>query len=202
MNGLPIDEIGFVFAKSKRQIAPEAAASLVQQVSELRAAGDRPPRAVGVFVDPAIEALQEVLASVRLQVVQLHGQESPEHCRIIRESLGVQVWKVFGIRGGSEEKAALDRLTPYAGAIDAAMIDTAGGGTGSAFDWSVMDDYKAAAANIGVPLYVAGGLHADNVQDLIRQYQPDGVDVSSGVETDGMKDAAKIMKFVERVTTA
>ncbi len=202
MDGLPIDEVGFVFAKSKRQVTPKDAASLVRQVSELRGAGDRTPRAVGVFVDPTLEELREVLDSVRLHVVQLHGQEPPELCRVIRESLGVQAWKVFGIRGGSEDKAAQDRLAPYAGVIDAAMIDTAGGGTGSAFDWSVMEAYKAAAETIGVPLYVAGGLHADNVQDLIRQYRPDGVDVSSGVETDGMKDVAKIMKFVERVTTA
>jgi phosphoribosylanthranilate isomerase len=202
MDGLPVDEVGFVFAKSKRQVTPEAAASLVQQVSELRGAGDRMPRAVGVFVDPSIEQVREVLAGVRLGVVQLHGQESPEQCRSIRESLGVQVWKVFAIRGGGVEAAAADLLAPYTGSIDAAMIDTAGGGTGSAFDWTIVDAYKAAAEEIGVPLYVAGGLHADNVQELVRGYRPDGVDVSSGVETEGMKDIAKIIKFVERVTTA
>jgi len=204
MDGLPVDEIGFMFAKSRRQVTPEEAAALVRQVGELRGRNGDRPRAVGVFVDPADEQLREVLASAKLDVVQLHGQETPERCRAIREAhVGIAVWKVFPIRiGESETAGASERLAPYAGAIDAAMVDTAGGGTGSAFDWSILDAYKQAAAAIGVPLYVAGGLHAGNVQELIRSYRPDGVDVSSGVETDGVKDTAKIMKFVERVCEA
>ena len=94
---------------------------------------------------------------------------------------------------------AAERIAPYAGAIDAALIDTAGGGTGAVFDWRLIADYKAAAHGIGVPLYVAGGLNEHNVRELIDAHAPDGVDVSSGVETDGAKDPVKIRSFVRRV---
>ena len=79
------------------------------------------------------------------------------------------------------------------------MIDTAGGGTGKAFNWEVIDDYQAAAAQLNVPLYVAGGLNPDNVQELLAAYAPSGLDVSSGVETDGVKDIEKIRLFVGKV---
>jgi phosphoribosylanthranilate isomerase len=197
MDGLPIHEIGFVFAKSRRQVAAEAAAELIRAARSLRCAGGLPPRTVGVFVDPEPEALADALRVAPLDIVQLHGSETPAYCRRIRSELGVRVWKVFPIRGGDEPAA--ERIAPFAGAIDAALIDTAGGGTGTVFDWRLVADYKAAARSIGVPLYVAGGLNERNVRELIDAHAPDGVDVSSGVETDGVKDPVKIRSFVERV---
>lgn len=198
MDGLPVHEIGFVFAKSRRQVTPGQAAELIAEAVRLRCADGLPPRTVGVFVDPGPEELQSLLRTAPLDVLQLHGAESPEACRGIREATGKNVWKVFPIRVDESETAA-DRIAPYAGAVDGIMIDTAGGGTGTAFDWSVIGDYKKAAGAIGVPLYVAGGLHADNVAGLTSLYAPDGVDVSSGVETDGVKDITKIRTFAERV---
>lgn len=198
MDGLPVHEIGFIFAKSRRQVTAETAAELVREAARLSGADGKPPRTVGVFVDPEPDSLRALLAAVPLDVVQLHGGESPAFCRAVRREHGVEVWKVFAIRGGEAPPA--DRLAPYTGAIDAAMIDTAGGGTGSAFDWSLVAGYKEAAAAAGVPLYVAGGLHPDNVRELIDGYAPDGVDVSSGVETDGMKDLTKIASFTRKVT--
>ncbi|EXX91286.1 N-(5'-phosphoribosyl)anthranilate isomerase [Paenibacillus darwinianus] len=198
MDGLPIDEIGFIFAKSRRQVTPEQAAGLIAEACRLRGSNGLPPRTVGVFVNPELEELQALLGTAPLDVLQLHGGESAADCRAIREATGKMVWKVFSIRG-DERVTAADRVAPYAGAVDGIMIDTAGGGTGTAFDWSVIGDYKEAAEAIGVPLYVAGGLHADNVAGLAQRYAPDGVDVSSGVETDGVKDITKIRTFVERV---
>ncbi|REK59207.1 MAG: N-(5'-phosphoribosyl)anthranilate isomerase [Thermobacillus sp.] len=197
MDGLPIHEVGFVFAKSRRQVTAEAAVELIRAARSLRCADGMPPRTVGVFVDPEPEALRDVLRAAPLDIVQLHGSETPEYCRRIRSELGVRVWKVFAIRGG--DAPAAERIAPYAGAIDAALIDTAGGGTGSVFDWRLVTDYKAAAGAIGVPLYVAGGLNERNVRELIDAHEPDGVDVSSGVETDGVKDPVKIRSFVGRV---
>lgn len=199
MDGLPIHEIGFVFARSRRQVAADAAAELIRASRLLRCADGLPPRTVGVFVDPEPETLRDVLAAAPLDIVQLHGSETPEYCRRIRSQFGVRVWKVFAIRG--EDAPAAERMKPYAGAIDAAMIDTAGGGTGTAFDWRLVADYKAAARMLGVPLYVAGGLNERNVRELIDMYGPDGVDVSSGVETDGVKDADKMRRFTGRVTS-
>ena len=130
MDGLPIHEIGFVFAKSRRQVTAETAAALVREACRLRGADGMPPRTVGVFVGPTYEELEALLAEVPLDVVQLHGEESPSFCRAVCEGLGVRVWKVFAIRGGEAPPA--ERLAPYAGAIDSAMIDTAGGEIGRA----------------------------------------------------------------------
>ncbi|GGD69146.1 phosphoribosylanthranilate isomerase [Paenibacillus nasutitermitis] len=210
MDGLPVDEIGFVFAASRRQVEPELAADLLEQVRGLHTPAGKAPRTVGVFVDADLESLRETLAIAPLDVVQLHGNETPEFCAAVKAELGVDVWKVLGVledkqqRTGEagEEGGHADgpgRLAAYRGAVDAILIDTAGGGTGRSFAWHVIDGYRTAAREIGVPLYVAGGLYPDNVGQLLGIYSPDGVDVSSGVETDGLKDIEKIRLFVERV---
>ncbi|MFD1955723.1 phosphoribosylanthranilate isomerase [Paenibacillus thailandensis] len=197
MDGLPIHEIGFVFAPSKRQVTPETAASLIREVHALKGAGGERPLAAGVFVNAEFERLRELLAVAPLDIVQLHGEESPSLCRSIRSGLNVRVWKVFSV-GESGDEAA-ERIRPYAGSVDAVLIDTAGGGTGKPFDWEQIEAYKAAARSIGVPLYVAGGLNPDNADRLVRDYAPDGIDVSSGVETEGQKDIHKIRLFVQKV---
>ncbi|REJ20684.1 MAG: N-(5'-phosphoribosyl)anthranilate isomerase, partial [Paenibacillaceae bacterium] len=92
MDGLPIHEVGFVFAKSRRQVTAEAAAELIRAARSLRCADGMPPRTVGVFVDPEPEALRDVLRAAPLDIVQLHGSETPEYCRRIRSELGVRVW--------------------------------------------------------------------------------------------------------------
>lgn len=197
MDGLPFHEIGFVFAPSKRQVASETAAELIREAHDLKAADGKRPRTVGVFVGTSLEELEHVLAVAPLDVVQLHGTENAELCSAIRSRLNVAVWKVFSI--GADGKEALERLSPYKGTVDAVLIDTAGGGTGKPFDWEQIEAYKAAARAIGAPLYVAGGLHPDNVGQMTKQYAPDGVDVSSGVESDGQKDIRKIQQFVQKV---
>jgi phosphoribosylanthranilate isomerase len=210
MDRLPVDEIGFVFAKSRRQVTPELAGELIREVKKLRTPSGAAPRTVGVFVDATMELLREVLQQAPLDVVQLHGNEGPELCAAARREFGVDVWKVFSVaengQTGPAGSAAADygssRLEAYRGAIDAALIDTAGGGTGRTFAWEAIQGYLEAADRIGVPLYAAGGLHPDNVGELLEAYVPHGVDVSSGVETDGVKDIDKIRLFVERVKRA
>ncbi|MBB6677760.1 phosphoribosylanthranilate isomerase [Cohnella lubricantis] len=217
MDGLTVDYIGFVFAKSKRQVTPEQAASLLAAASRTAMAGGRAPRAVGVFVNPTMDELAAVLEKVELDVIQLHGQEPPAFCREVGVRFGVEVWRALPaeeaaakpaegslavtavVSAGDAQPAGPARLAEYAGAISAVLLDTAGGGTGRAFRWNVIPAYQAEAARFGLKLFVAGGLTPDNVEDLISQYAPDGVDISSGVETDGAKDNAKIAAFAERV---
>jgi phosphoribosylanthranilate isomerase len=211
MNGLPVEEIGFMFAKSRREVTPELAGELIREVQQLRTSSGNVPRTVGVFVNAELESVRKLLLIAPLDVVQLHGEETPELCNSIRQELNVDVWKVFSV-SESEQNSDRDnpgttfegpnRLEQYRGKVDGVLIDTAGGGTGQTFAWHVIDRYAEAANSIGVPLYIAGGLHPDNVNELLELHNPDGVDVSSGVETNGIKDIEKIKRFVERVKRA
>jgi phosphoribosylanthranilate isomerase len=211
MNGLPVEEIGFMFAKSRREVTPELAGELIREVQQLRTSSGNVPRTVGVFVNAELESVRKLLLIAPLDVVQLHGEETPELCNSIRQELNVDVWKVFSV-SESEQNSDRDnpgttfegpnRLERYRGKVDGVLIDTAGGGTGQTFAWHVIDRYAEAANSIGVPLYIAGGLHPDNVNELLELHNPDGVDVSSGVETNGIKDIEKIKRFVERVKRA
>lgn len=200
MINLPVDYIGFVFARSKRQISGEQAAELLPL---LQAWGSgAAPRSVGVFLNPSLDELDAVLRSAPLDVVQLHGTEAPAFCRDVKARFGVQVMKAFSIKENGSVHGKLD-LAAYDGILDGLLLDTYdpkyGGGSGHSFNWRQVTPYRDWALAQGIPLFVAGGLHPGNVELLIETLQPDGVDVSSGVETDGVKDPAKITEFVERV---
>jgi phosphoribosylanthranilate isomerase len=202
---LPIDHIGFLFAKSKRQVTPAQAGEMVSVVKGSRERGNRVPLTVGVFVDPSEQQLAEVMREAPLDIVQLHGSEDAAFCGWVRDTYQVQVYRVFSVAGAgisendNPAQTLEEALAPYAGCIDGLLLDTAGGGTGRTFEWSRIPDYLAWANRNGIPLLVAGGLNPDNVAELLEAYAPDGVDVSSGVETDGVKDITKITAFVERV---
>ncbi|MBW4082821.1 phosphoribosylanthranilate isomerase [Paenibacillus sp. S150] len=203
MKRLPLDYVGFVFAESRRRVSPERAAELVAELAGWE--NVKSPLAAGVFVNPSLAELEALLSSVPLHVVQLHGQESADYCRAVKAAFPqVQVWKALSVAasdaGFPGEGAHM--LQQYAGAVDALLLDTydpAGGGSGRTFDWDRIPAYQQAASEYGLPLFVAGGLHPDNVRELLDGYAPYGVDVSSGVESDGIKDIAKITAFVERV---
>ncbi|RJX38449.1 phosphoribosylanthranilate isomerase [Paenibacillus pinisoli] len=208
MNGLAIDEVGLIFAPSKRQVGKAEAGKLVEAIHQLRNERGIRPLAVGVFVNAGLEEMAELLAAVPLDVVQLHGQESAVYCAELKAKFPkTAIWRVVSIKPDADsftdgEDVPEERLAPYAGLIDAILIDAPGGGTGQPFNWAVIEAYKRASASFGLPLYVAGGLHEGNVQELLHKHQPDGVDVSSGVETDGRKDIEKIRLFVRRVREA
>lgn len=205
---LPIAHIGFVFAPSKRQVTPEKAAELIAYLKSEAADGQTVPLTVGVFVNPTKEQLIDILAAAPLDIVQLHSQETPAFCGWVREHFGVQVFKSVSISKTKDSMPSLtevaEQLDPYIGQVDAILLDTFdpvyGGGSGTAFAWDCIPVYQEWARSAGIQLLVAGGLRHDNVDQLIHAYTPDGVDVSSGVETDGVKDIAKITTFVERVT--
>lgn len=198
---LAIDYIGFVFAPSKRQVSPQQALEMIEACRER---GGR-MKFAGVFVNPELEELRALMDAVPLDVIQLHGQESEafvRECRILFS--GVQIWKALGVKEDEAQHSDVpERLKSYSGKIDALLLDAydprVGGGTGQTFRWNLIPPYKEWAARQGIPLFIAGGLHAGNVGDLLRQYPVDGVDVSSGVETDGVKDINKIQTFVKRV---
>ncbi|WNR42438.1 phosphoribosylanthranilate isomerase [Paenibacillus roseipurpureus] len=205
---LPIAHIGIVFAPSKRRVTPEKAAELIAYLKSEASEGRVVPLSVGVFVNPTKDELTDILAVAPLDVVQLHSQETPAFCKWVREQFGVKVFKSVSISKTEDQIPTIDRvadqLNPYIGSIDAVLLDTFdpvyGGGSGKTFAWDCIPVYKEWARSAKLPLLVAGGLSIDNVDQLVTAYAPDGVDLSSAVETDGVKDVAKITAFVERVT--
>ncbi|WP_214629873.1 phosphoribosylanthranilate isomerase [Paenibacillus agaridevorans] len=209
MDGLPFHEMGFVFAPSKRQVSIDEAPALLAAAGRIGAAGGKPPATVGVFVDMPLAVLDELLSAAPLQVVQLHGSESPDYCRELKNKHpDIGIWRVFSVgksdgqvreQHASLREYAVSQLKEYRGLLNAVLIDAPGGGTGQPFDWQAIDAYKQAAARFDLPLYVAGGLSEENVGELVRGYSPGGVDVSSGVESDGRKDITKIRAFVRKV---
>ncbi|MDO9708892.1 phosphoribosylanthranilate isomerase [Paracraurococcus lichenis] len=183
------DFVGFVFyPPSPRAVTPAAAADLSGRV-----AGG--PQRVGLFVDPDDALLEAVLAAVPLDLIQLHGEETPARAAAIRAHFGRPVMKALGVA----VPADLVRLAEYAPAVDRFLLDakpppgaSLPGGNAAAFDWRLV-----AGQPIPRPWLLAGGLTPETVGEALRQSGAPGVDVSSGVEqARGVKDPARIAAFV------
>ncbi len=168
------DYIGFVFAKSKRQVGIKQANYLAQFIPET-------VQKVGVFVSPTLVEFQEAITKVPLDFVQIHGDFEEELFKKI---------DVPNIRAIPVQKA-LEEIDSQA---DYLLFDAPLAGSGKTFNWELLKDKK-----ITKPYFLAGGLTVDNVQQAITFFHPYAVDVSSGVETDGEKDLLKIAKFIESV---
>jgi phosphoribosylanthranilate isomerase len=174
------DALGFVFfEKSPRFIDPQRAAQIIAGL---------PPfvQVVGLFVNAPLDFVNATADSCRLDIVQLHGDESPSYCDSVRR----RVMKVFRVRG--EESLAPMADYQVAGFLLDAYSPKAYGGTGERFDW----DCAVAAKRFG-PIILAGGLDPDNVASAVARVAPFGVDVSSGVESSpGRKDPEKVRNFI------
>jgi phosphoribosylanthranilate isomerase len=160
-------------------------------------------RRCGVFVDPTGEAVAEAAERLHLDVLQLHGDESPEFVDSIRRSSGREVWKAVRVRCGDD---FLDAVERFASAADALLLDgwsaSARGGTGARFPWAEVARHRDRLGG-SVRLIAAGGLNPDNVAEVIGLLRPDVVDVSSGVEgSPGAKDPSLIQRFAAAVRTA
>ena len=186
------DLIGFIFAPARRQVAPETARECIAAARD--AAGERRVMAVGVFVDAEPDEINRVVEEAGLDVVQLHGAEPPE----MLGELSVPAVKVF--RPRSDETiatmlAAADRYLgaarPPAGILFDGYSEKGMGGEGIRADWTL----AAEIARVR-PIMLGGGLDAENVAAAIARVGPVGVDVSSGVESDGGKDPVRIEAFV------
>lgn len=188
-----VDFVGFILAPSKRQVNLKTLDELVKEVPG-------GIKKVGVFVNPDFSEVSEVLEKVSLDVIQLHGQESPEFCKRVRETFPVQVIKAFHV-GDAAEGYTVE--PGYGSTIDYMLLDTydpsMAGGTGKAFKWEKIAYFQEWCKSHGIELWVAGGITPDNVSDLLLHFQIDGIDVASGVESEGKKDKDKIKTLVERV---
>ncbi len=180
------DALGFIFWQgSKRYIDPDEAKKIVKAL---------PPfvTTVGVFVDERHDRISEIVDLVGLDVVQLHGTESPEFCAAVKRP----VVKAFRVTG----EEVVSELSRYN--VSAYLLDTyregVSGGTGETFNWDI-----ARKATVSGRVILAGGLTPENISDAVGQVGPYGVDVSSGVEmSEGKKDLERVRLFIERAREA
>ena len=178
-NALKAEFIGFVFwPKSKRRVTAEEAA-------ELKSILDPDISAVGVFVDEQPETVAELLNRGVIDIAQLHGSEDESYIRHLRTLTNKPLIKAFRIREQKDLEAAA------VSSADAVLLD-AGKGDGVTFDWNLLRDFAR-------PYFLAGGLSPENVSAAIEKLHPYAVDVSSGIETNGAKDAEKMAAFVKAV---
>jgi len=174
------DYLGFVFAPTRRYVAPETVAAIARDLP-------RSVPKVGLFVNERAEKIEEIAALCRLDYVQLCGDESPEFCA----ALAVPAIKSLRVRG-PEIADAVERYAPVATWVQLDGFQPgAYGGTGTSFDWQL-----AGALSERHRIMLAGGLTPNNVAEAIATAHPWGVDVSSGVEIDGRKDPEKIREFI------
>lgn len=173
------DYAGFIinFPKSHRNCTPEQVQALHAQLS------DSIP-AVGVTVNQPLETVAALLEQGVIDIAQLHGQEDESYIDELKRRTGKPVWKAFRIRSADDLDAA------RTSSADMILLDN-GYGTGETFDWTLVRD-------IGRPFILAGGLREDNIDDAAKM-QPDAMDISSGVETNRVKDPEKIRTLIERI---
>ncbi len=178
-NSLHPEYIGFVFAaKSKRYVTAEKAKALKRLLApEIKA--------VGVFVDESPQRVAELLNEGVIDIAQLHGSEDEDYIELLRELTAKPIIKAFRIE--SEEDVARAEKS----SADYILLDS-GAGTGNVFDWSLIKSVKR-------PYFLAGGLECTNVGKAVRTLCPYAVDVSSGIETNGLKDINKMTEFVSTV---
>ena len=176
------DYIGFVFAPSRRRVSIETA-------SALKAKLDPQIKTVGVFVNEAIEIVAEIHKNGIIDIAQLHGDEDCVYIQHLKNACDCPIIKSISV----EANCIVPTYDSDSNAPDYLLFDTPSaqrGGTGKTFDWRILEGYNS------LPYFLAGGLSASTVADAIRLLAPYGVDVSSGVETNGVKDAAKIDEFI------
>ena len=195
------DYMGLVFAPSKRQVTVDQAKTLVEELHKQYAtrynsgaeqSTNDEIKTVGVFVNETLDNLITIAKEVNLDAVQLHGDEDEAFIKALKEKTDVEVWKAVQIRSAADAEAWIDSSADML-LFDAYHKDERGG-TGEVFDWSCLDEFER-------PFMLAGGIDSTNVARAIRTVRSYGIDISSGIETDGVKDNEKITAFTKLVRT-
>jgi phosphoribosylanthranilate isomerase len=179
------DMIGLVFAPSKRQVDLDTGKLLVQV---LRDAGYA-TKVVGLFVNASVATIRQVAQECQLDCIQLHGNEP---LSIVADLPELPVWRAVRLQGADDETEWLATTHPRVTLLVDAHVSGSYGGTGAQADWT-----KAAELAVRRPIVLAGGLNPSNVVAAVRQVRPWAVDVSSGVERDGIKDNGLMAAFID-----
>ena len=193
------DYMGLVFAPSKRQVTVDQAKILVEELhrgyakkygSDTEHDKNDTIKTVGVFVNETVDNLVTIANEANLDAVQLHGDEDETFIQSLKERTNVEVWKAIQIRSAADVEKWIDSSADML-LFDAYHKDERGG-TGEVFDWSSLDAFER-------PFMLAGGIDSTNVARAIRTVRPYGIDISSGIETNGVKDDEKITAFIKIV---
>ena len=186
------DYMGLVFAPSKRQVTVEQAEILVEELHKqcINHYDTKVVKTVGVFVNETLDNLVRIADTANLDAVQLHGDEDETFIQSLKERTNVEVWKAIQIRTAADTEKWIDSSADML-LFDAYHKDERGG-TGEVFDWSSLDAFER-------PFMLAGGIDSTNVARAIRTVRPYGIDISSGIETNGVKDDEKITAFTKIV---
>ena len=186
------DYMGLVFAPSKRQVTVEQAKILIEELHKqcINHYDTKVVKTVGVFVNETLDNLVRIADTANLDAVQLHGDEDEAFIQSLKERTNVEVWKAIQIRTAADTEKWIDSSADML-LFDAYHKDERGG-TGEVFDWSSLDAFER-------PFMLAGGLDSTNVARAIRTVRPYGIDISSGIETNGVKDDEKITAFTKIV---
>lgn len=195
------DYMGLVFAPSKRQVTVDQAKILVEELhrgyakkygSDTEHDKNDTIKTVGVFVNETVDNLVTIANEANLDAVQLHGDEDETFIQSLKERTNVEVWKAVQIRSAADVEEWIDS------SADMLLFDAyhkhERGGTGEVFDWSSLDAFER-------PFMLAGGIDSTNVARAIRTVRPYGIDISSGIETNGLKDDEKMKAFTNIVRT-
>ena len=186
------DYMGLVFAPSKRQVTVEQAKILIEELHKqcINHYDTKVVKTVGVFVNETLDNLVRIADTANLDAVQLHGDEDEAFIQSLKERTNVEIWKAVQIRSAADVEKWIDSSADIL-LFDAYHKDERGG-TGEVFDWSSLDAFER-------PFMLAGGIDSTNVARAIRTVRPYGIDISSGIETNGMKDDKKITAFTKIV---
>lgn len=186
------DYMGLVFAPSKRQVTIDKAKILVEELHKqcINHYDTKVVKTVGVFVNETVDNLVTIANEANLDAVQLHGDEDEAFIQSLKERNNVEVWKAIQIRTAADTEKWIDSSADML-LFDAYHKDERGG-TGEVFDWSSLDAFER-------PFMLAGGIDSTNVARAIRTVRPYGIDISSGIETNGVKDDEKITAFTKIV---
>jgi phosphoribosylanthranilate isomerase len=179
------DYIGFVFASSKRQVTAETASMLRKKLN-------KKVKAVGVFVNETLENVLQIANSVPLDVIQLHGDETTEYIDEIKDKTQKEIWKAVRV---NSVQAVTDAINLR---VDMLLLDSFSpaqyGGTGKLMDFSFIKE-----SGISKPFFLAGGLNSENISQAIQEVSPYGVDISGGIEADGIKDREKMLEIINKI---
>ena len=188
------DYMGLVFAPSKRQVTVDQAKILVEELHKqcINHYDTKVVKTVGVFVNETLDNLVRIADTANLDAVQLHGDEDETFIQSLKERTNVEVWKAIQIRTAADIEKWIDSSADML-LFDAYHKDERGG-TGEVFDWSSLDAFER-------PFMLAGGIDSTNVARAIRTVRPYGIDISSGIETNGVKDDEKIKAFTKIVNS-